>query len=105
MKYESRLGIIYHFSETVEQKLKQKHVVSPSEVIECFENRDGKFAYDTRDEHQTNPPSLWFIAETKAGRRLKVVFLRYSKIDYVVKSAFEPNADEERLYRAYKNQG
>jgi hypothetical protein len=46
--------------------------------------------------------TLWFIAETDAGRCLKVVFQRYNSTEYVIKSAYEPNADEERLYQTYK---
>lgn len=97
------MDISYHISEVVAKKLNEKHNVSEREVLQCFQNRHGKYAYDTRDSHQTNPPSLWFIAETDAGRRLKVAFMRYSKTDYVIKSGYEPNADEERLYQSYKD--
>lgn len=92
-------------SKAVAKKLKEKHAVSPQEVVQCFRHKTGKYAYDTREQHQTNPPTLWFIAETDQGRRLKVVFLRYSKDEFVLKSAFPPNAEEERLYQMYKDRG
>lgn len=89
-------------STAVALMLSQKHGVTELEVRQCFYNREGKFAYDTREEHKTHPPTLWFIAETDAGRRLKVVFQRYNNTEYVIKSAYEPNAEEERLYQMYK---
>lgn len=95
----------FFVSETVARKLKEKHGVSEREVIECFNNLTTKFAYDTRDSNQTNPPSLWFIGETDAGRRLKVVFLRYDKMKAVIKTAFEPNDFEEKLYQGYVDRG
>ena len=91
-----------YISTAVALKLSEKHGVTEFEVRQCFYNREGKFAYDTREEHKTNPPTLWFIAETDAGRCLKVVFQRYNSTEYVIKSAYEPNADEERLYQTYK---
>lgn len=97
------MDINYHISEAVAKKLKEKHNVSEREVLQCFRNRQGKYAYDTRPEHQTNPPTLWFIAETEMGRKLKVTFMRHTKVDYVIKSAYEPNTDEERLYQAYRD--
>jgi|694.fasta_scaffold129438_6 hypothetical protein len=95
----------YHISEAVAKKLKEKHGVSEIEVVQCFRNRQGKYAYDTRPEHQTGTetPTLWFIAETAAGRKLKVIFLRYTKADYVIKSAYPPNDSEEKLYQSYKD--
>ena len=91
-----------YISAAVALKLSEKHRVSELEVRQCFYNREGKFAYDTREEHRTNPPTLWFIASTDADRRLKVVFQCYSKTEYVIKSTFEPNAEEEKLYQMYK---
>lgn len=94
-----------HVSEAVIRKLKEKHKVNPQEVRECFQNLKTKYAYDTRPEHQTNPPTLWFVAQTNAGRKLKVVFVRYSKTEVVLKSAYNANADEIRLYEIYKQKG
>jgi len=94
-----------YISETIAHKLKEAHNVKGHEVSECFANLKTKFAYDTREGHQTNPPTLWFIGETNRGRRLKIIFLRYNQTEIVLKSAYEPNADEERLYQMYQARG
>ncbi len=51
-------------SARVREKLKQKHRVSEDEIIDCFANINGRYLRDKREQHQTNPPTLWFIAET-----------------------------------------
>lgn len=94
-----------YISNAIALKLREKHQVSVAEVHECFANRKTKYAYDTRPEHQTNPPTLWFIAETNAGRLLKVVLVRYSKTEVAIKSAYPPNVDEIRLFEIYKQRG
>lgn len=55
------------FSEDVAKKLTEKHNVTQDEVRQCFENQEGRFLKDKREEHQTNPPSHWFIAEPTSG--------------------------------------
>ena len=85
--------------------LHHRHYVNEDEVVQCFRNKVGKYAEDTRPEHQADRPTVWFIAETDNRRRLKVVFVRYSKTEYVIKSAYEPNADEERLYDRFLKRG
>jgi hypothetical protein len=101
---ETRKVQIY-ISEAIARKLRERHNVSEAEVVQCFRNKVGKFATDIRLEHRTDKPTLWFIAETDNRRRLKVVFVRYSKDEYIIKSAFDPNADEERLYEKYLKRG
>ena len=96
---------IIYISDVVTGKLREKHGVTEPEVHQCFENNTAKYAQDTREEHRTDPPTLWFIAETDAKRRLKVVFLRYSKTEYILKTAFPPNEDEERLWQGYTQRG
>ena len=91
--------------EAIARKLKEKHGVSEGEVEQCFRNKMGKYAEEIRQDHATDPPTLWFISETDKNRRLKVVFLRYSKTEYIIKTAYEPNADEERLYDKYLKRG
>src|ERR1700679_294909 len=94
-----------YITEAIAKKLRERHDVSEHQVAECFQNLKSKFAYDTRPEHQTDPPTLWFVGETDGGRRLKIVFVRYSKTEVVIKSAYEPNADEVQLYEMYKQKG
>ena len=78
----------------------RKHNVKKEEVDQCFANRNGKYLRDPRAEHQTNPPTQWFIAETDFGRRLKVVFIRNGS-DIDIKSAFDPNQEELRIYAKF----
>jgi uncharacterized DUF497 family protein len=80
------------------RKLREKHGVEESEVRECFANQIRKSVRDTREEHQTDPPTWWFIAETNNQRPLKIVYVQYSKSECVVKTAYEPNANEKRVY-------
>ncbi len=96
---------VIYISDWVARKLLEKHDVTEPEVYQCFYNNTAKYVQDTRKEHRTNPPTLWFIAETDAKRRLKVVFLPYSKTEYVLKTTFPPNKDEERLWKRHKQQG
>lgn len=89
-------------SSGVGEKLAKKHAVKMDEIVQCFVNKEGQAKYlrDPRAQHQTNPPTEWFISETDFGRKLKVVFMRQGT-DIEIKSAFEPNAQELRIYRKY----
>jgi uncharacterized DUF497 family protein len=96
-----------HIAKTILTKIQEKHGVSPKEVGECFLNRDGEFLIDTREEHQTTPQTLWFIAETNKGRLLKICFVPKgvgNENGPTLKSAFEPNEFEKSIYqrKAYK---
>lgn len=86
-------------SEAVLEKLRDKHGVSYTEVIQCFINRGGGFLEDLREDYKTNPVTEWFIAESHNGRKLKVCFVQVGTgID--VKTAYEPNSEEIRIYDA-----
>lgn len=74
--------------------------VSESEILQCFANRQGKFLLDTRADNQTDPPTQWFLSETDFGRKLKVVFMLKDN-SVVIKSAYDPNAEEARIYSKY----
>lgn len=67
------------------------------EIEHCFENRVGNFVSDDREEHKTNPPTLWFVSPTNCGRLLKVIFI-YVDGNIHVKSAFEPSQAVVKLY-------
>ena len=84
-------------SDKIRAKLLEKHGVSVEEVFECFSNRDGGFLEDTREDHLTDPPTQWFIAETNYGRRLKVCFI-FKNGDVLIKTAYSPNTIEESIY-------
>lgn len=87
-------------SPAILAKLKDRHVVSYAEVEQCFQNRAGFLLTDSRALTKTNPPALWFIAPTHRGRNLKIVYIqRGASVD--LKSAYEPNEDEARIYRRH----
>lgn len=89
-----------NISEKIESKLESKHDVSKDEVRQCFENRSGNLLEDSREEHQTNPPTQWFISYTNNQRLLKVVFVLKDGVIHL-KTAYEPNQDEQRIYNQY----
>jgi hypothetical protein len=51
-----------------------------------------------REEHVTDPPTRWFVAETDVGRLLKVMFMQTNE-GIVIKSAYEPSEAVIRIYR------
>jgi hypothetical protein len=63
-------------------------------------NRSGGFLEDTRLDHKTEPPTLWFIAKTDELRLLKVVFMELNG-QYEIKTAYEPNENEVKIYEKY----
>jgi len=88
-------------SSKVQQKLANKRPpVTISEIEECFATRSGTFLEDVREQHKSNPPTLWFISETYYGRQLKVVFIPKNG-DIIIRSAYSPNKDELRIYRKF----
>lgn len=95
-----------YISEKVKAKLAEKHNVTPEEVTQCFENLEGGFLRDTREDHQTDPPTFWFISETNKRRKLKVAFVHREFIDDSgktikrtdIRTAYEPNPDELEIY-------
>ena len=91
-----------HISEAVRIKLATRHKVSEAEVMEAFANRDGGLLEDTRAQNQTIPPTLWFVAQTHRGRLLKIVFIRDGGRVFL-KTAYEPNIEEQRIYEKYKD--
>lgn len=84
-------------SSRIDDKLDDKHRVTQAEVEQCFDNRCGNNLMDDRATHRTDPPTLWFIAETLTGRLLKIVFV-YRDGNIHLKTAYEPNDDEIRIY-------
>jgi len=87
-------------SDKIAKKLKEVHQVTEAEVTECFSNRTKRPLLDDREEHRTDPPTWWFISQTAAGRRLKVVYMLLDATDIVIRTAYDPNAEEERIYSA-----
>ncbi|MES9901672.1 MAG: hypothetical protein ABW168_03190 [Sedimenticola sp.] len=88
-------------SSRIRKKLTEKHGVSEDEIVQCFSNSSNIYLEDKRAWHKTNPPTKWFIAGTDSGRNLKVVFMLDQDGSIHIKSAFEPNAAELRIYAKY----
>jgi hypothetical protein len=88
-------------SERILKKLNDKHRVKIEEVWECFINREGGFLEDTRVNNRTEPPTMWFIAETDKGRQLKIVFIKLDDGNYEIKTAYEHNVTEVKIYEKY----
>lgn len=86
--------------DSIVAKIGQKHDLSSKEIEECFLNRDGNYLYDRREDHQTIPPTLWFIAETNKGRKVKVCFIS-DPDGPILKTAYEPNIKEIEIYQRY----
>ena len=83
-----------------EAKLKSKHNVTLAEVRQCFLNRKWRLLIDSRALTRTNPPTLWFIADTNKVRTLKIVYIR-EELRIILKTAYEPNEEELAIYRLY----
>ena len=62
-------------SPTIKEKLWNKHAVTPAEVYQCFENQCGSNLIDDRENHRTDPETLWFISTTNNDRLLKIIFI------------------------------
>jgi len=87
-------------SSGVRLKLLEKHVgITQEDIEECFANLQGRFLYDNREQHKSNPQTLWFIAENNKGRLIKVVFIPLPNGQLRIRTAFDPNADEIRIYQ------
>ena len=84
-------------SKEIEEKLRTKHQVTNKEVYECLANCKGNLLIDNREQHRTNPPTNWIIAETNRRRELKVCFMIIDG-DIHIKTAFEPNELERKIY-------
>ncbi len=84
-------------SPRIDAKLDAKHTVEREEIEQCFDNRCGFNLVDDREEHRTDPPTLWFIAQTRTGRLLKIIFI-HKDGNIHVKSAYEPNEVEIAIY-------
>jgi hypothetical protein len=86
-------------SHSVKAKLDDKHGgVNEQEIRQCFANLDGPILTDSRARHLTNPVTRWFIAETDYGRLLKIAYMPFPDM-FAIKTAYEPNEDEQRIYR------
>lgn len=84
-------------SEAVLQKLRDKHNVTRREVEQCFENKCGLYLEDEREDHKSDPPTLWFVAPTSTGRMLKVIFI-YRDGQVHLRSAYDADHAAQSMY-------
>ena len=89
-------------SDAVLEKLSSRHKVDRREVEQCFENFDGVLLTDDRDDHKSDPQTLWFLARTNNGRILKVVYIQRGDSAHL-RTCYEPNATEIHIYQKAVN--
>lgn len=87
-------------SQKILDKLTDKHGVSEREVEQCFENRTGNLLEDTREDHKSDPPTLWFVAYTNKNRLLKVCFIEDGGKIFI-RTCFEADQKAIDIYRKY----
>ncbi|MDZ7750724.1 MAG: ADP-ribosyl-(dinitrogen reductase) hydrolase [Gammaproteobacteria bacterium] len=87
-------------SRVKEKLAKKKRPVTEEEIVQCFANRTGVYLIDTREEHASDPPTRWFVAETDFGRKLKVVFIPKNGA-IIIRTAYDPNSDEIRIFKKH----
>ena len=87
-------------SESVLAKLQRKHNVDRREVEQCFENIAGPLLYDDREDHKSDPPTVWFISKTNANRLLKIAYIQRGKM-ITIRTCYEPNDAEIKIYSRY----
>lgn len=84
------------------EKLETRHSVSRREIEQCFENREGDYVEDTREEHRTDPATLWFVSPTNQNRKLKVIFV-FRDGNIYIKSAFDAKDSHVETYEPFRN--
>lgn len=89
-----------NISSDTRAKLAEKHSVTVEEIEQCFMNRQKGLLKDKRAQHATNPPTLWFVAETNKGRVLKVVYIQNGLI-VDLKTCYPANAAEISIYQTH----
>ena len=57
---------------------------------------------DLREDHLSDPPTLWFVAENDRGAKIKVVFIQKG-IDIYIRTAYVANPVELEIYARHAN--
>ena len=82
---------------SIKHKLEVRHGVTELEVRQCFLNLCGTYLVDDREDHRTDPPTLWFVAETDRGRKLKIIFVPVDG-NIMLKSAYDASPEVQGIY-------
>ena len=94
--YSTNMKAIVISPATLE-KLETRHKVSRREIEQCFENREGQYFEDIREEHKTDPATLWFVSPTNQNRILKVIFV-FNNGNIYIKSAYDAKPVNIEMY-------
>lgn len=89
-------------SQSVLEKLRDRHGVAEREIEQCFENIEGPLLTDDREDHRSDPPTLWFISRTNKNRLLKIVYIQRSSV-INLRTCYEPNEEEMAIYSKFVN--
>lgn len=84
-------------SAAILAKLRERHNVTRREIEQCFENKVGGYLLDEREDHKTDPPTLWFVAPTNCDRLLKIIFV-FADGNIHIKSAYDPAQSVVEMY-------
>lgn len=75
-----------------------------TEVEDAWYLHEGHFLEDTREDHKSEPPTLWFISETINGRKLKIVIVPNKELGVAaLRTAYEPDENEVKIYESTKS--
>lgn len=89
-------------SRKVKEKIENRHELLIREICEAFANKEGAFLRDAREDPDKMPFSQWFVAQTDKGKLIKVAFiLDDENRKVIIKTAYEPNEEEVRIYKKY----
>jgi len=92
--------MLLRISDEVRLKLQHKHAVTEQEILECFATRERSALIDDREDHLSDPATLWFISETFYGRKLLIAYIPREDAIHI-RSAFEPSSAREVFYEAH----
>jgi len=74
--------------------------VTLEEILQCFANRTTLYLIDNREQHQSDPPTRWFIAQTDFGRKLKIAFVPRGR-EIHIRSAYDPSPAAIKYYESH----
>lgn len=68
-------------------------------VLEKLRDRHG---VAEREDHRSDPPTLWFISRTNKNRLLKIAYIQRSSV-INLRTCYEPNEEEMAIYSKFVN--
>lgn len=89
-----------YISPAVKKKIEEKHCLTLDEVYEAISGRLAGFLEDIREQHESDPPTLWFIGSTDFGKLVKIAFI-FKDGTMIIRTAYEANHRELAIYKKY----